>query len=101
MVEKAAVLVVGEQVRRALPERSFAERTDALLLETHPDRDVGGRVLVALVREARDEPRDLGQPAGACVVQEPALAAARPPVWAKFFQNTNTLSVLPNGTESQ
>ena len=75
VVEEPAMLVVGEQERRSRPERRRAQRPDHLLLEAHADRHVGGRVLVDLVREARDEPRDRGKRAGGAVVEVVVLRA--------------------------
>jgi hypothetical protein len=53
VVEEAAVLVVGEQVRGVVVLRRGAERGDDLLLPEHSDRDVLGRVLVEAVALAR------------------------------------------------
>src|SRR2546422_11349663 len=55
VIEEAAVLVVGEQVRRARPERRLAHGVDQLLLQAHPDRDVRRWMLVLLVGEAGHE----------------------------------------------
>ena len=56
VVEEAAVLVVGQEVRRLAPERGVAKRGDELLLKAHPDRDVCRGVFVEVHRVARYQP---------------------------------------------
>ena len=46
VVGVAAGLVVRNDVGRALPQRRLHQRGDQLLLDAHPDRHVGGRMLV-------------------------------------------------------